>query len=166
MGGRIAEELTFNQITTGAQNDIEQATEMARKMVCEWGMSDALGPLTYGKKEEAIFLGKEFNRHQDYSEATALKIDAEIKRIVTEQYERASHLLEEKRQILERVADALLEHEVLDGTQLRQLINGQTLEPRPPAATPAPPVREPRASEGERAGGLLPPPIAAPKPTS
>ena len=90
MGGRIAEETTFGQITTGAQNDIEQATEMARKMVCEWGMSDALGPLTYGKKEEAIFLGKEFNRHQDYSEATALKIDAEIKRIVTEQYERAA----------------------------------------------------------------------------
>ena len=166
MGGRIAEELTCGQITTGAQNDIEQATEMARKMVCEWGMSDALGPLTYGKKEEAIFLGKEFNRHQDYSEATALKIDAEIKRIVTEQYERAVRLLTEKRQILERVAEALLEHEVLDGLQLRQLINGQTLEPRQ-RATPAPPLREPRAPEGERAGGgLLPPPIAAPKPTS
>ena len=96
MGGRIAEEMTFGQITTGAQNDIEQATEMARKMVCEWGMSEALGPLTYGKKEEAIFLGKEFNRHQDYSEATALKIDAEIKRIVTEQYERATKLLTEQ----------------------------------------------------------------------
>jgi cell division protease FtsH len=166
MGGRIAEELTFGQITTGAQNDIEQATEMARKMVCEWGMSEALGPLTYGKKEEAIFLGKEFNRHQDYSEATALKIDAEIKRIVTEQYERATALLTEKKEVLERVAAALLEHEVLDGTQLRQLISGQPLEPRPKAASPAPPVREPRASEGERAGGLLPPPIAAPKPTS
>ena len=87
MGGRIAEDVTFGQITTGAQNDIEQATEMARKMVCEWGMSEALGPLTYGKKEEQIFLGKEFNRHQDYSEATALKIDAEIKRIVSEQYD-------------------------------------------------------------------------------
>ena len=166
MGGRIAEELTCGQITTGAQNDIEQATEMARKMVCEWGMSEALGPLTYGKKEEAIFLGKEFNRHQDYSEATALKIDAEVKRIVTEQYERAVRLLTEKRQILERVAEALLEHEVLDGLQLRQLINGQTLEPRQ-RATPAAPVREPRAAEGERmGGGLLPPPIAAPKPTA
>ena len=166
MGGRIAEELTCGQITTGAQNDIEQATEMARKMVCEWGMSEALGPLTYGKKEEAIFLGKEFNRHQDYSEATALKIDTEIKRIVTEQYERAMRLLTEKRQILERVAEALLEHEVLDGLQLRQLINGQTLEPRQRTA-PAPPLREPRAPEGERtAGGFLPPPIAAPKPTS
>ena len=81
MGGRIAEAMTFNQITTGAQNDIEVATEMARKMVCEWGMSDELGPLTYGKKEEQIFLGKEFNRHQDYSEATALRIDGEIKRL-------------------------------------------------------------------------------------
>ena len=93
MGGRIAEDLTFGEISTGAQNDIEQATEMARKMVCEWGMSEALGPLTYGKKEEQIFLGKEFNRHQDYCEATALKIDAEIKRIVTEQYDRAQQTL-------------------------------------------------------------------------
>jgi cell division protease FtsH len=170
MGGRIAEELTFSQITTGAQNDIEQATEMARKMVCEWGMSDSLGPLTYGKKEEAIFLGKEFNRHQDYSEATALKIDAEIKRIVTDQYERATALLTEKRDVLERVAAALLEHEVLDAGQLRQLILGRPLEPRPTSrglsAPPAAPAREARAEEGERSGGILPPPIAAPKPTS
>src|SRR5207247_5201933 len=111
MGGRIAEDLTFSQISTGAQNDIEQATEMARKMVCEWGMSETLGPLTYGKKEEAIFLGKEFNRHQDYSEATALKIDSEVKRIVSEQYERAMRILTEKRQCLHTVADAPLEHE-------------------------------------------------------
>ena len=93
MGGRIAEDLVFGEISTGAQNDIEQATEMARKMVCEWGMSEALGPLTYGKKEEQVFLGKEFNRHQDYSEDTALKIDAEIKRIVSEQYDRAQKTL-------------------------------------------------------------------------
>src|SRR5439155_2134916 len=104
MGGRIAEDLTFGQISTGAQNDIEQATEMARKMVCEWGMSEALGPLTYGKKEEQIFLGKEFNRHQDYSEATALKIDAEIKRIASEQYERASGVITEQRVLLARLA--------------------------------------------------------------
>src|SRR5678815_5220278 len=102
MGGRIAEDVTFGQISTGAQNDIEQATEMARKMVCEWGMSEALGPLTYGKKEEQIFLGKEFNRHQDYSEATALKIDAEIKRIVSEQYTRAQKTLNERRDSLVR----------------------------------------------------------------
>jgi cell division protease FtsH len=165
MGGRIAEETTFGQITTGAQNDIEQATEMARKMACEWGMSETLGPLTYGKKEEAIFLGKEFNRHQDYSEATALKIDAEVKRIVTEQYARATRILTENRPMLVRVAEALLEHEVLDAPQLKQLIAGEPLVIRPAARTPAPP-RETRAEEGERGAGLLPPPVAAPKPTS
>ncbi len=169
MGGRLAEEITFEQITTGAQNDLEQATEMARKMVCEWGMSETLGPLTYGKKEEAIFLGKEFNRHQDYSENTALKIDAEVKRIVTEQYERAQRILTEKRPVLIRVAEALLEHEVLDAQQLRQLMAGEPLEvkPRaaPEAAAPAA-AREAKVDEGERAGGILPPPMAAPKPTS
>jgi cell division protease FtsH len=168
MGGRIAEDLTFGQITTGAQNDIEQATEMARKMVCEWGMSESLGPLTYGKKEEQIFLGREFNRHQDYSEATALKIDAEIKRIVSEQYERATGILTDKRSTLVAVAEALLEHEVLDAMQLKQLMNGEPLEIRKPARpTPAPvPAREGKVDDGERAGGILPPPIAAPKPTS
>jgi cell division protease FtsH len=168
MGGRIAEDMTFGQITTGAQNDIEQATEMARKMVCEWGMSESLGPLTYGKKEEQIFLGREFNRHQDYSEATALKIDAEIKRIVSEQYERATGILTEKRGTLVAVAEALLEHEVLDAIQLKQLMNGEPLEIRkPPRPTPAPmPAREGKVDDGERAGGILPPPIAAPKPTS
>jgi cell division protease FtsH len=168
MGGRIAEDMTFGQITTGAQNDIEQATEMARKMVCEWGMSESLGPLTYGKKEEQIFLGREFNRHQDYSEATALKIDAEIKRIVSEQYERATGILTDKRSVLVAVAEALLEHEVLDAPQLKQLMNGEPLEIRkPPRPTPAPvPAREGKVDDGERAGGILPPPIAAPKPTS
>ncbi len=168
MGGRIAEELTFGQITTGAQNDIEQATEMARKMVCEWGMSETLGPLTYGKKEEAIFLGKEFNRHQDYSEATALKIDSEVKRIVSEQYERAMRILTEKRQFLQTVADALLEHEVLDAEQVQEILAGQPMTvrvPPKPAAAPPPP-REGKVDEGGRTPGILPPPMAAPKPTS
>jgi cell division protease FtsH len=166
MGGRIAEDIVFGEISTGAQNDIEQATEMARKMVCEWGMSDALGPLTYGKKEEQIFLGKEFNRHQDYSEATALKIDAEIKRIVTEQYERAQRTLTDNRDVLNRVAEALLEHEVLDADQLKALVEGRPMEVRRPA-TPPPPPREGKIEhEGGRAGGILPPPIPAPKPTS
>ena len=169
MGGRIAEETTFNQITTGAQNDLEQATEMARKMVCEWGMSEALGPLTYGRKEEAIFLGKEFNRHQDYSEAIALQIDAEVKRIVSEQYQRAKRVITEKSEMLVRIAEALLEHEVLDAPQLTLLIEGRPLPaPKPPEA-PAPqpaPARETKAEEAGRAGGILPPPMAAPRPTS
>jgi len=163
MGGRIAEDMTFGQITTGAQNDIEQATEMARKMVCEWGMSDTLGPLTYGKKEEQIFLGKEFNRHQDYSEATALKIDAEVRRIVTDQYERAKNLLTENRHLLQGIAEALLEHEVLDAQQLRLLIAGEQIQPRQAPAPPPPPVRETRDEEGQSGVGLLSP---APKPTS
>jgi len=167
MGGRIAEDLTFGQITTGAQNDIEQATEMARKMVCEWGMSEALGPLTYGKKEEAIFLGKEFNRHQDYSEATALKIDSEIKRIVQVQYERAQKILIEKRPELVKVAEALLEHEVLDAQQLLKIMAGESIEVPAPRPSPVPtPVREAKVDGGQRAGGILPPPMAAPKPTS
>ncbi len=170
MGGRIAEELTFGQITTGAQNDIEQATEMARKMVCEWGMSETLGPLTYGKKEEAIFLGKEFNRHQDYSEATALKIDSEVKRIVSEQYDRAARILTERRPVLVQVSEALLEHEVLDGEQIQQVLAGQPMSiraPHRPAPAPVPvPPREGKVDEGERSPGILPPPMAAPKPTS
>jgi cell division protease FtsH len=167
MGGRIAEDMVFREISTGAQNDIEQATEMARKMVCEWGMSETLGPLTYGKKEEQIFLGKEFNRHQDYSEATALKIDAEIKRIVTEQYERAQRTLTENRAVLDRVAEALLEHEVLDAEQLKALVEGRPIEVRVRTPATPPPPREGKIEhEGGRAGGILPPPMPAPKPTS
>src|SRR5687767_15542368 len=163
MGGRIAEALVFGEISTGAQNDIEQATEMARKMVCEWGMSDTLGPLTYGKKEEQIFLGKEFNRHQDYSEATALKIDAEVKRIVSEQYERAQKTLTANKHMLEKVAEALLEHEVLDGEQMKQILEGRPMDIRNPK--PAPPPREGKIdTEPDRAGGILPP--LAPKPTT
>jgi cell division protease FtsH len=168
MGGRIAEEMTFDQITTGAQNDIEQATEMARKMVCEWGMSESLGPLTYGKKEEAIFLGKEFNRHQDYSEATALQIDAEVKRIVNTQYDRAKSVLTSHRDQLVIVAEALLEHEVLDAEQLNQILAGEplTMPHKPETPAPAVPQREEKAESEKRASGLLPPPMAAPKPTS
>ncbi len=166
MGGRIAEELTFSQMSTGASNDIEQATEMARKMVCEWGMSETLGPLTYGRKEEAIFLGKEFNRHQDYSEATALKIDTEIRRIVSEQYNRARILIEKHKDALGRIAAALLEHEVLDATQLHQLLAGEPLTATAVRPTPAPAEGGPTPkAEPERRGGVILPPTVAPKTT-
>jgi cell division protease FtsH len=161
MGGRIAEELVFSEITTGAQSDIEQTSEMARKMVCEWGMSELLGPLTYGKKEEAIFLGKEFNRRQDYSEATALQIDAEVKRIVTTQYERATQLIKEHFEKLERIADALLEREVLDAVELRQVMNGEALTPREAAAAP---TDAPQPSKKD--DGILPQAVPAPGSTS
>jgi cell division protease FtsH len=145
MGGRIAEEAVFGTITTGAQNDIEQATEIARKMVCEWGMSEALGPLTYGKVEEAIFLGKEFNRRQDYSEATALTIDAEVKRLVMQQHSRARKLIEEHHAQLIRVAEALLELEVLDALQLTRVLDGQSVAVSAVAEAPA----RPEAPAGE-----------------
>ena len=138
MGGRIAEDLAFKAISTGASNDIEQATEMARRMVCEWGMS-ALGPLAYGKKDEAIFLGKEFGRSQDYSEATAIQIDEEVRRIVTQQFERGTALLKEKFGELEIIAAALLEHESLDGQQVLQIVRGQKMN-LPPVPPPQPPA--------------------------
>ena len=124
MGGRLAEEITFGaeEITTGAGNDLERATELARKMVCEWGMSEAMGPLTFGKREEAIFLGKEFARHQDYSEATAVKIDEEIRGVIGAAYVAARTILEEHQPALEAIAQALLEREVLDGEEVYDLI--------------------------------------------
>ena len=138
MGGRIAEDLAFKAISTGASNDIEQATEMARRMVCEWGMS-ALGPLAYGKKDEAIFLGKEFGRSQDYSEATAIQIDEEVRRIVTQQFERGTALLKERFAELSVIAEALLEHESLDGQQVLQIVRGQKMN-LPPVAPPQAPA--------------------------
>jgi len=124
MGGRLAEEITFglDNMTTGAGNDLERCTELARKMVCEWGMSKAMGPLTFGKREESIFLGKEFARHQDYSEATAVRIDEEIRHFVDEAYTSARAILLANRGALEAIATALLEHEVLDGGAIYDLI--------------------------------------------
>ncbi len=119
LGGRIAEELILGDITTGAGNDIERATELARKMVCEWGMSDELGPLTFGKKEEQIFLGREIAQHQDYSEDTAVRIDQEVRRIVMDNYKRAKDLLDGHREVLDTIADELLVREVLDADQVK-----------------------------------------------
>ena len=138
MGGRAAEEIFLHHITTGAGNDIERATEIARQMVCEWGMSP-LGPLTFGKKEEAIFLGREIAQHRDYSEDTAIKIDVEVRKIVTDGYVKARTILETNRDALERVAQALLVREVLDAVELRLLIEGKPLPEKPPTPPPAPP---------------------------
>jgi cell division protease FtsH len=135
LGGRIAEEITMDSVTTGAGNDLERATELARRMVCEWGMSDAMGPLTFGKKEEQIFLGREIAQHQDYSEDTALKIDHEVKRFVTDNYQRAHELLSAHKDKLVKIADALLAREVLDAEQVRRLASGLPIdEPQQAAA--------------------------------
>jgi cell division protease FtsH len=128
MGGRIAEERYTHEMTTGAGNDIERATDIARKMVCEWGMSE-LGPLSFGKKEEQIFLGREIAQHRDYSEDTAIRIDAAVQRIVHDAYEQASTLIEQHSEALVRIAEALLEREVLDGDEVHQLIDGRVLPP-------------------------------------
>jgi len=149
MGGRLAEEIFLGHITTGAGNDIERATEIARKMVCDWGMSD-LGPLSFGKKEEAIFLGREIAQHRDFSEDTAVHIDQQVKRIVTAAYEKGHDILTTHRDILERIAMALLEREVLDANELKLLIEGKPLPERvepPPAQPPQPlPTAEARPS--------------------
>ena len=152
LGGRIAEEITMDSLTTGAGNDLERATEMARRMVCEWGMSDAMGPLTFGKKEEQIFLGREIAQHQDYSEDTALKIDQEVKKFVTDNYQRARQLLSGSKDTLVKMADALLAREVLDADQVRRLAAGLPLdEPEPVVARVAEPEEDERPRQKERA---------------
>ncbi len=166
LGGRIAEEITMSgSMTTGAGNDLERATELARKMVCEWGMSEAMGPLTFGKKEEQIFLGREIAQHQDYSEDTALRIDQEVKRFVTDNYERARRTLTQHKASLEKVASELLVREVLDGQQVRRIVSGLPLEELKPQ-TPAGPVSSAHDDDGgrrkERPG--IVPPLADPLP--
>ena len=143
MGGRTAEELFLGHLTTGAGNDIERATEIARNMVCEWGMSN-LGPLAYGKKEEAIFLGREITQHRDYSEDTAIQIDKEVKLIVNAAYERAKQILTTNRETLENVAQALLVREVIDANEVKLIMEGKPL-PEKPRTPPTPP---PQAAPG------------------
>jgi len=138
LGGRIAEELTNHSITTGAGNDLERATELARRMVCEWGMSDAMGPLTFGKKEEQIFLGREIAQHQDYSEDTAIRIDQEVKLIVMQNYERSRAILLQQKAALQQIADELLTREVLDAEQVQAIAGGRPLADGPTASAPAP----------------------------
>ena len=141
MGGRVAEELVFNQLTTGAGNDIERATDIAHKMICEWGMSKALGPLAFGKREEQIFLGREINRTRNYSEKTAERIDGEVRRIVDVAYDQAKLILQDKRDVLERLSLTLLEHESLTAEQIDAVLEGRAI----PA--PSKPVRPARVSD-------------------
>jgi cell division protease FtsH len=138
LGGRIAEEITNGKMTTGAGNDIERVTDLARKMVCEWGMSDAMGPMTFGKKEEQIFLGREISQSKDYSEATAVAIDSEVKRFVQTNYDRAKQILTDNKAALQAIADALMVREVLDADQVKRLAKGLPIgDPVPmPSATP------------------------------
>jgi cell division protease FtsH len=133
MGGRCAEEIFLGKITTGAANDIERSTEVARKMVCEYGMS-RLGPLTFGKKEEQIFLGREISQHRDFSEETARQIDGEVRSLVDNGYQAAHSILENNQPVMHRMAQALLERETLDATDIRMLIEGKEL---PPMSTPS-----------------------------
>lgn len=127
LGGRASEEIFLKDLTTGAGNDLERATKLARRMVCEWGMSDQLGPLTFGRKDEHIFLGKEFAHPKEYSERTAELIDEEVKRIVTTNYERAKKLILDHKKVLERIAEALLEREVLTAEEIKLILEGKPL---------------------------------------
>ncbi len=137
MGGRVAEELVLNQLTTGAGNDIERATNMARKMVCSWGMSEVLGPLSYGENENEIFLGKDLVHHRNFSEETSRQIDAEVRKIVESAYRRARNILENEPEALEAVAKALLERETISGADIDVLLRGEQLPPlEAPTGTP------------------------------
>jgi len=131
MGGRVAEELVLKDMTTGAGNDLERATDLARKMVCEWGMSEKMGPLTFGKQNEQVFLGRELGSQRDFSEQIAMEIDQEVKRLVTENYERAKRLLTENMASLKRLAEALLEKEVLDGSDIDHILLQSTSQAVP-----------------------------------
>ena len=145
MGGRLAEELFLDTLTTGSGNDIEHATELARKMVCQYGMS-ALGPLTFGRQEEQIFLGREISQHRDYSEQTAGTIDKHVRDFVMQGYERAKEILTENKEALTRIAEALLERETLDSTDVQMLIDGKPLKEKP-----APAPQKDEDEKGEKA---------------
>jgi cell division protease FtsH len=136
MGGRVAEELVRGELTTGAGNDIERATIIARKMVCEWGMSEKMGPVTFGQKQEMVFLGRDISRHKDFSEATARDIDQEIRDIVTSCYERARTILKVNLHVLHQVSKTLLEKEIIDGAEIKRIIEGlvSTSAEGPPAS--------------------------------
>jgi len=157
-GGRIAEELFMNQMTTGASNDFERATEIARRMVTQWGMSDELGTMVYGENEGEVFLGRSVTTHKSVSEATMQKVDAEIRRIIDQQYRVARKILEDNREKVEVMAKALLEYETLDADQIGDIMSGKP--PRPPKPTGSPPAAKPPASDAGAEGATAPAPTA------
>ena len=156
MGGRVAEELIFHQLTTGASNDIQVATDLARKMVCDWGMSDKLGPLHFGKREGEVFLGRDFgDSSKEYSEETAVEIDSEVRKIVTENYDRAKKAVVDNVDKLKALAEALLEYETIDGAEIDQIFAGQRLERKLTTASPSTPPA--KAAEKPRPSIFAPP---------
>jgi len=156
LGGRIAEEIVFGRMTTGAGNDIEKATEIARKMVCEWGMSEKLGPLAYGKKEESIFLGRDYGqRTQDYSEQTAQDIDQEVRAIVQRQYVRVKEFLTREREKLHRLADSLIERETLDAEEIAAVLEGRELPKREKVVIPTYAEKDKASKEKRRVASIF-----------
>ncbi len=167
MGGRVAEELIFDQITTGASNDIQQATDMARKMVCDWGMSEKLGPLHFGKPQGEVFLGRDFNdSSKDYSEQTAMEIDSEVRRIVTENYDRARKIVVDNLDKLKALAEALLEYETVDGAEIDTIFAGKRLERKPPLTSPTSRAAAAKAAAADKAArpSIFAPPRPLPDP--
>ena len=166
LGGRVAEELAFGDVTSGASSDIKQVTNIARKMVCEWGMSDQLGMIRYAEHQEEVFLGRDLGRPRDYSDATAQAIDGEVKRLIDEAHEHARTLLTKHRDKLEAVARALLEFETLDGAQARELAqtgkmsNPPKARPTKPSEPAQPPVKLPEKLRPVDLGPDLPPSLA------
>ena len=164
LGGRAAEEIFLGSFTTGASNDLERVTDQARKMVCEWGMSEEMGPLTFGKKEEQIFLGREIAQHQDYSEETAIRIDQEVKKVVLRAYAKAKEVLEANRGAHERLAKALLEYETLDVNEIKALIKGEEIRPEEAKTKPSrKPERQHKPEEKEKGKKQTLPSLVNPK---
>jgi cell division protease FtsH len=161
MGGRVAEELIFGDVTNGARGDIKQATDISRRMVCEWGMSDKMGMVEYGEHEDYVFLGRDISRNRNYSEATAQEIDQEVHALCENAHNIAKDLLSKNRSTLEAIAKALLEYETLDGSHIREImqfgsIQNPPVSPEPPSSTP-PPLKPRQASEKPSSAPGFPP---------
>jgi cell division protease FtsH len=164
MGGRAAEELVFNQLSTGAENDLRQATDMARRMVCKYGMSDRIGPVTFGDEDHDVFLGRDLMTRKDFSEKKAEEIDDEVSLMLRGLYDDAKKLLADNRETLERVTEALLERETLDSKDMKALVAGEPLPARPPepvAGSPTRPTEEVEPSQ-EFPGDKVPDPEPIP----